>query len=67
MEETVGKCSWCDDEDGVFEFIVRSKGKYSAHRLGAECWYNAIIRAIGAPKKTTLKVVPKRKKDEPLN
>jgi hypothetical protein len=67
MEEKPSVCSWCGDEDGVFEFIVRSNGKYGQRNLGAECWYNAIVRAIGEPKRTKLKIVTKRKKDEPLN
>lgn len=67
MEREVGKCSWCGDEDGVFAFILQSNGKESECNLGAECWYQAIVKAIGKPKTRHLTIVKKRKSDEELN
>lgn len=63
-EEILEPCAWCGDEEGVFAFIIESKGKKSDVSLGAECWYRAIVASIGKPKRVNIQAYrPKPKGD----
>jgi hypothetical protein len=66
MEEELEPCAWCGDEEGVFNFILQTKGKESNLTLGAECWYRAIVGVIGKPKRVNIQTY-RNKKKETLN